>query len=821
MGTIHDVYDSDTRFIINPITRAVKNESSKKTTLIQHDHNSERFSFEIDRYIEGHDMSLCNKVEINYINVDSANKEQKNEGLYPVEDLQISNENEEKVVFSWLISEQATMYAGLLSFTIMFRCMENGETKYRWSTAINKDISVSDGIDNGNVIAEEYADILAQWEKDLFNAEDSAIKNIEAKATSTMAAMNEFSNNTYNSFKNNVDGKMASMTQHASDTYADFNNDVNEKAAETIESIPEDYSTLDFEVKNMRDASENLVKFAPMTEKIVGGGVSVWVEDNAICLNGTCSSYTVLNNIFKSLNRLIDGKYYFYNIVASGTIVGTVQAAFSVRNSAGNQIVAQNIPLKTLETQKNTFTVSDVKDIAFVIPIGLEFNDVKIRFWITKESCLGYCDPDNVSLSPMVKVLENNLPNEYKDMKDVLFGLGVSENYTTVDCNILKDVYYYNWESTSAYLNFKAIRIDVAPNEKYHIKCSRIGSVPFYMIYTAEGLPIAGLGETWIANAETYEGVIRIPSGGAILIVHAYGSDIVLEKFSDVSFDIEKEIEDTIGNLLLSNGNLAFVKKAYEKGICNEQIKNDYSWEAPEKLYVSFTFDDSNADISDIQTLFESKGVPCCYATIPSKLENITNSGETVKEVLQRAVANGGEVLAHWGSPLTSESTDEDYENVYVGAKKTLFDAGFEVNGIITAGGTNYNTQDFVKCVEKARPYYKFGDLTSYTNQRVEQYYNMRKYLVTDTETNREQIVDFVSNGQLFYDGNVNAPFGKPNWLILASHGTSDGVTTDILSDLIDYILEQPNVEIVTMSTAFEAGRSSKLEKRIKALESK
>jgi hypothetical protein len=42
IGIIHDVYDTDTRFAINPITRVVKNQSSKKTTLIQYDHNSER-----------------------------------------------------------------------------------------------------------------------------------------------------------------------------------------------------------------------------------------------------------------------------------------------------------------------------------------------------------------------------------------------------------------------------------------------------------------------------------------------------------------------------------------------------------------------------------------------------------------------------------------------------------------------------------------------------------------------------------------------------------------------------------------------------------
>ena len=54
----HNVEDTYSRFIINPITRAIRNESSKKVSLIQLDHNSARFTFECPRYIEEHDYSL-------------------------------------------------------------------------------------------------------------------------------------------------------------------------------------------------------------------------------------------------------------------------------------------------------------------------------------------------------------------------------------------------------------------------------------------------------------------------------------------------------------------------------------------------------------------------------------------------------------------------------------------------------------------------------------------------------------------------------------------------------------------------------------------
>ena len=166
IGVIHDVYDTDTRFTINPVTRMVKNESSKKITLIQYDHNSEVFGFEIPRFIEGHDLSLCNKVEIHYINVSSETKNE-NKGLYEVKDLQIDTENEEKVVFSWLLTQNCTKYVGSLAFLVMFKCEVDGDITYRWSTSINKDMVISKGIDNGNEIVETYPDILAQWKSDI------------------------------------------------------------------------------------------------------------------------------------------------------------------------------------------------------------------------------------------------------------------------------------------------------------------------------------------------------------------------------------------------------------------------------------------------------------------------------------------------------------------------------------------------------------------------------------------------------------------------------------------------------------------------------
>lgn len=168
MSHTHGVHDTDARFVINPVTRQIKNESSKKTTLIQYDHNSERFTFEVPRYIEGHDMSVCNNVEVHYLNIDSHTKEE-SRGVYTSDDLQISADDENVVVCSWLISGGATRLVGKLSFVVRFCCVEGTKVTYAWNTAVAS-VDVSTGINASDTVVADYSDVLEKWKAELFNA---------------------------------------------------------------------------------------------------------------------------------------------------------------------------------------------------------------------------------------------------------------------------------------------------------------------------------------------------------------------------------------------------------------------------------------------------------------------------------------------------------------------------------------------------------------------------------------------------------------------------------------------------------------------------
>ena len=167
MAHIHSLYDTDLRFAIDPVTRTITNKSGK-VLIVQHDHNSERFTFEIPRYVDGHDMSLCNNVEIHYVN---GNGNQKSQGLYPVDDLQIDKNDDTYVICSWLISNNATKYVGPLSFLVRFECVTDGTIDYAWSTSVHTGVTITQGIYNTDYIAETYVDVLEQWRAELSGPE--------------------------------------------------------------------------------------------------------------------------------------------------------------------------------------------------------------------------------------------------------------------------------------------------------------------------------------------------------------------------------------------------------------------------------------------------------------------------------------------------------------------------------------------------------------------------------------------------------------------------------------------------------------------------
>lgn len=170
MGHLHPVYDTDPHFHIDPVSRAITHTTPEKLILIQGDHNSQVYTFDIPRYVDGHDMMLCNLVQVHYINTDGTNSMNRSTGFYEVLDMQVSPEDPTVCVGSWLISKNATTFVGRLSFALRFACMNGTKLTYNWNSAVYDGVAVSTGYDYSDTMTDDYNDILEQWYWELLNA---------------------------------------------------------------------------------------------------------------------------------------------------------------------------------------------------------------------------------------------------------------------------------------------------------------------------------------------------------------------------------------------------------------------------------------------------------------------------------------------------------------------------------------------------------------------------------------------------------------------------------------------------------------------------
>ena len=187
----HEVIDNDSYFTIDPVTRLITNTSDKELKIMQFDHRSERFTFELPRYIEGHDMSLCNVVEVHYTNI--GNDGSKNEDVHDIYDLHIDEDDSDKVVCSWLIERSSTLLDGTLEFVIRYQCLDvDGTSPYEWHTDKFTDVIVKKGMNNSGSAVEEHRDILEQWRSKLFASPMDSVEITLYKDAWTISENNEY-----------------------------------------------------------------------------------------------------------------------------------------------------------------------------------------------------------------------------------------------------------------------------------------------------------------------------------------------------------------------------------------------------------------------------------------------------------------------------------------------------------------------------------------------------------------------------------------------------------------------------------------------------
>lgn len=255
MAHTHPVVDGDAHFVISSTTREITTTSSR-LELMQGDHLSERITFEIPKIVEGHDMSLCDRIKIHYTNTDKKTKATKKD-VYIVNDVVVENDT---ILFSWLISGNATKYYGSLVFIVVFECLDaDGNYTYRWSTEICNLLSVGESFNNSKSVANSNSDALEKIKSELLSgAATGAVKFIEQSLTDEQKAQ----------ARKNID---AASTEDI--VQADWSQN---------DSTAKDY------VRNRTHYVENdvLTELLPATtfEATVEDGESCWWSDELECL---------------------------------------------------------------------------------------------------------------------------------------------------------------------------------------------------------------------------------------------------------------------------------------------------------------------------------------------------------------------------------------------------------------------------------------------------------------------------------------------------------------------------------------------------------
>lgn len=148
MAHTHDVFDTDQYFSVDENTRTITFQGDGVPVIAQGDRNSERFTFELPRYIDGHDMTQCNVAQVHFVNINASDQTQRVSDIYDMTDLQVDIENDELALCTWLIGPNATKYVGSLNFALRFACVNGDVIEYSWSTVPYTKILIASTIDN-------------------------------------------------------------------------------------------------------------------------------------------------------------------------------------------------------------------------------------------------------------------------------------------------------------------------------------------------------------------------------------------------------------------------------------------------------------------------------------------------------------------------------------------------------------------------------------------------------------------------------------------------------------------------------------------------
>lgn len=205
-----DRYDDGKYFVIDPDTRKIA--VPFKYSSVIGDANSQILTFSIKRFIDGYDILNCNDVAIHYDILSEDDNSILYSDVYQCDDLRVSEEDENIVLVSWVISKNATKFNGILSFTVRYSTTyvdedEQVRESYSLQSRICERLKIFTRVNNSQQIVDEYGDLLQQWKEDLERSKPTA--SVEKVGNETTITITDKNGTTTASVIDGVNGESA------------------------------------------------------------------------------------------------------------------------------------------------------------------------------------------------------------------------------------------------------------------------------------------------------------------------------------------------------------------------------------------------------------------------------------------------------------------------------------------------------------------------------------------------------------------------------------------------------------------------------------
>ena len=226
---------------------------------VQFDHRIETVTFDCPRYWDGADMSRM-KIYVHYTREDGL------AGIYLCKNVVVDKEFPDMMHFDWTLTRNATGAPGRLTFLVAIKRVDsNGyETQY-WNTSLNDEMYVDLGMDNNEIVRDQYPDIFTQMLQNMDatveetqNIKDNAVSEMQSIKASAMSEMQNIKANALTDITNAKNTSVSAIQSAKNSAVEEITNIKNQTVERFDQSIRQTQDILGTS-QELLDETQNLL----------------------------------------------------------------------------------------------------------------------------------------------------------------------------------------------------------------------------------------------------------------------------------------------------------------------------------------------------------------------------------------------------------------------------------------------------------------------------------------------------------------------------------------------------------------------------------